>query len=269
MRSMITADSVAKMNNFFDPPEAREKIESYLGSEPTSVLLMGHSGSGKSTLAAGFPGLLVCQADNKGAGLPEHYRKRSRTFKHGEKVYETIMTLLRNIEADYERTMKEGIKTVVIDTFSAFCEYMEVEILNDPILNAKGTVMMQIPHYGVIGQRIGEIVRVAKEVGVHLVCIAHIDDSQNGPDGFPIFMPSLTGRKIEGKVPGKFDHVMLMTNKEGVFTTQLKPTTEFPHAKLGMKPSMYKEAPAAIKDMTYKKLNAILDGTIKGKGGKA
>jgi hypothetical protein len=265
MQALTTSVPIVEMQDFFDPPELRAEVEEWLGGEPESLLIVGHGGSGKSTLSSGFPGLFVLSADNKGAGLPEVYKTRSRTFKHGEQVYVTVMNLLYKIRDDYAGAKKQGIKTIVIDTFTAFCEYMEVEILNDPVLNGKGTVMLQIPHYGVIGQRISEIIRVAKEVGVNLVCIAHVDDSQEGPDGFPVLAPSLTGRKIEGKIPAKFDHVIMMRNNEGVFTAQLKPTPEFPHAKMGMAPSLYKKAPNSVPDFTYKRFRGVLEGKIAKK----
>lgn len=270
MVSIITAKNVAKLTDFFDPPGKRAQIEEYLGGEPWSLLLLGHAGSGKSTFASSCPGLMVLQADNKGAGLPDDYKNRSRTFKHGEPAYDTAIRLLRTIEADYKRAMEAGIKTIVVDTFTAFCAYMEMEILLDTELNPQGSKTMRIQDYGTIGQRISEIIRVAKEAGMNLVCVTHLDDSQVGPDGFPILMPSLTGRKIEARVPGMFDHVVLMQNEGGKFKATLKSTPECPILKLGMKPSMYREAPSVIEDFTYKKFMAVLDGTIKIKseGGK-
>lgn len=268
MEALTTKVQTRAMTNFFDDPDEMKMIREHLGDDPYSLLIVGQPGSGKSTLASGFPGLLVLSADNKGAGLPKEYKERSRTFKHGEKVYETVMSILYSIRDDYANAKTQGIKTIIIDTFTAFCEYMEVEIIQDPVLNAKGTVIMQIGHYGVIGNRISEIIRVSKEVGVNLVCVAHVDDSQEGSDGEALWYPSFTGRKIEGKVPGKFDHCIFMQNKDGAFTTQVKPSSLFPHAKIGVAPSIYKGAPNVIPDMTYKRFMGVLSGKIAKKEAK-
>lgn len=268
MKALTTAVKTQVMTDFFDPPEERKQIEEWLGAPPESYLLVGHPGSGKSTLAATYPGLYVLSADNKGAGLAKEYKERTRTFKHGENVHETVMSILYTIRDNYQIAIDNGIKTIVVDTMTAYCEYLEVEILNDAVLNHKGTVMLQIQHYGIIGNRISEMIRVAKEVGVNLVCIAHIDDSQENEDGYTVWHPNLSGRKIEAKVPGKFDHVVLLRNTEGEFTAQVKPSTIFPHAKLAMPPTLYKTAPNVVPSLTYKRLRGVIDGKIKKKEAK-
>lgn len=266
MEKLVTkAPKVQDMQDFFDPPDERKEVLDWLGNDPESYMIVGYPGSGKSTLASTWPGIYFLNADNKMGGLPDEVKSRSKTFKHGDSVYEILMGILYTIGNNYETAKKSGIKTIVLDTLTAFCSYMEVELLADPILNHKGTEALQIQHYGIIANRVVEIIRVAKEVGINLVIIAHPDEIVN-EEGDIILHPSMTGKKMEVKLPGMFDHVVFMryTDESG-FIAQLKPNQEFKHAKLSMGREAFTKAPKLVKDLTYKRLRSVIDGTVRTK----
>ncbi len=267
--ALIAKDPVpSDMLTFFDDPAEMAAMEEWVGGTAESTLIVGFPGGGKTTLASGWPGVYFLNADNKMAGLPDEIRRRSKTFHHGDPVYGIITALFDMMVADLQVAVKQGIKTIVIDTLTNLCEYMEVEIINIARFNPKPTGAMQLHHYGIIHSRIGEIIRTAKEIGINLVMIAHPQEVQDG-EGEILYHPNVTGNKLAPKLAGKFDHVIWMEQTEKGFVSQLKATRRFPHAKLSMARDMYKFAPKAVTDLTYDTFRGIIEGKINTKKTKA
>ncbi len=263
MKSKIKSYEEQEMSSFFDDPNEIDRLNNWLGRAPEATLILGHPGSGKTTLASSWPDTYFWSADNKIAGISLATRKRTRTFKHGEKVFEIGMSILDKL-SDYDTLVKAGIKTLVVDTITSFSELMEVEILDDPILNKEGTKGLQRQHYNVISIRMQSLIRKCKEVGIDLVVVSHIDEVM-AEDGTMVCHPNVTGKSQETKLGGKFDHVIYMTNDDDVYKARLKGNSRYPHAKIGTSVVIHRTAPTLVTDLSYSKLRKILSGEIKKK----
>lgn len=244
---------------FFDDPEGQNAADEYLGHEPESYLVVGFPGSGKSTLAATFPGAYFLNADRKRGGLLGS--EKVRTFRHGDNVYQDTIDILDAL-SNLQTRQELEVKTIVIDTISAWSELMEVWVVGDRELNPKGTRGLQIQHYSIIQHAIVEVIRRCYEAGLDIVVTAHPDEVQD-EDGELVYHPAITGKKGGPKLGGKFDNVIWMEVNDNGFVSTLKGTNRFPHAKLAMHPQDFKEAPARVADLTYKKLTAIKSGKAK------
>jgi hypothetical protein len=242
--------------NFFDDPADLSASKEYLGHEPESYLLCGFPGSGKSTLAGTWPGPYFLNFDRKSGAVPEGALRK--TFEHGDDVYGMAVGIL-DAMSNLETRKKHGVKTVIIDTLTAMSELMEVFVVGNRDLNPKGTLGLQIQHYGIIQHWIVEIIRRCYEVGLDIVVTAHPDEVQD-EDGELVYHPAITGKKGGPKLGGKFDNIIWLERNDSGFISSLKGTSKFPHAKLAVSPFIYKEMPDRVQDLTWKKLMAVKSG---------
>lgn len=249
-----------EMLNFFDDLEVQKEEEKRLGHIPETILIIGHPGNGKSTLAYTWPSIWLWSADNKNANIPLKIRRQTKTFKEGEPAFGVALGLLDKLN-NLGFTSEAGIKTIVIDTLTAFGDLMEHEILLDSNLNPEGKQALQLQHYNIIYRRVQELIRRCKAAGCDLVVTVHMDEIVNDLNE-TVYHPNLTGKKLETKIAGMFDHVLYMVAKDGKYFTRLKPSTRYPHAKISVPVKINRDAPAVVQDMSYKKFRDILSGTI-------
>ena len=249
-------------NNFFDDPEVREARKIILGRDPTATLIIGHCGTGKTTLAASYDSPYWFCFDNKVSAIPKKQIDKVRTFNYGEPVHSILTTIMEDMK-DIDLVKELGVKTVIIDTVTSMCTYLEAEILRDKNLNPKGASALQLQHYNIIGTRIIELINVCKEAGLDLVMLSHIDEILDD-DQEMICHPNVTGKKLETKLAGQFDNVMYTMVEKDKYLTRIKSSPKYPHAKLGVSKKLNKLLAPRTVDLTYKKLCAIMSGsTIK------
>jgi hypothetical protein len=263
MKSALAQDSnlsdTHQLISFFDDPKKIDEAQEYLGHAPESYMLCGFPGSGKTTLLKTFPGIYQLNFDRKTGDRKEG--ELIRTFESGQDVMSQTMSIL-DAMSNLEVRKEYAIKTIGIDTLTAMSELMEVFVVGSRDLNPKGTLGLQIQHYGIIQHWIVDVIRKCYEVGLDVVVTTHPDEVQDS-DGELVYHPAITGKKGGPKLGGKFDNVVWMERNDNGFISSLKGTTKFPHAKLAVSPFVYKEMPDRIEDLTYKKLVAIKAGKAK------
>lgn len=262
MKKTASSASSSGKFHFFDDPEERSALIDIVGHDSEATLIIGHPGTGKSTLASTWPDPYFLSADNKIASLPDSIKAKTRTFKHGEAVYGNTLAILDELK-DIENVKKLGIKTVVLDTVTAYCSYMETEIIQTPDLNPKGIEGLQLQHYNIMGLRLTEIIHVCKEIGLDLVMLSHVDEIVD-EDGEVINHPNVTGKKLEMRLAGMFDHVIYTTVEKEKYISRIKSSLKYPHAKIATSPVINRSRVDKVANLTYNKLRLIL----KGKAGK-
>jgi len=243
-------------NSFFDDPAVREARKAVLGRDPTATLIIGHPGTGKTTLAATYEQPYWFCFDNKMAAIPKKQRDKVKTFNYGDPVHAILLAIMEDMK-DIDLVRELGVKTVVIDTITSMCTYIEAEILRDKNLNPKGANALQLQHYNIIGTRIVELINVCKEAGLDLVMLAHIDEILDD-DQEIICHPNVTGKKLETKIAGQFDNVLYTMVEKDKYLTRLKSSPKYPHAKLGISKKANKLLAPKTVDLTYPKLCAIM-----------
>ncbi len=169
--------------------------------EALNILSYGPSGVGKSTCAATSPGPILW-ANAEGPGALAFARKTAT--ERGTEIHEARLTadldarvFLRSLIEHVRSGVEPQCKTLVVDTVGRLREHLVRQLVNQGSKNS-------LQQYGEVSRVLAEFVRLARDLPIHVVLIAHEDIADQ--DGDRVVRPLIGGNQTE-LIPGEMDVV--------------------------------------------------------------
>jgi hypothetical protein len=166
-----------------------------------NILSYGPSGVGKSTAAATAPGPLLW-ANAEGPGALAFARKTAT--ERGTEIHEARLTadldaklFLRSLIEHVRSGAEPQCKTLVVDTVGRVREHLVRQLVNQGSKNS-------LQQYGEVSRVLAEFVRLARDLPINVVLIAHEDIADQ--DGDRVVRPLIGGNQTE-LIPGEMDVV--------------------------------------------------------------
>lgn len=176
------------------------------------VLVYGESGTGKTRSAATFPSPYFFDFD----GGMLSVRKALIDGSIDGKSY--ARDQWKQFRKDWDEMRKAPKhKTFVIDSFTTMSEAIAFHIQK-----TKGNTeeALTLPQYGLIYNRLSQLMYEAVDLPVNLVILAHVQEVTDEQTGVLKELPLVSGKKFPDRLPIWFDEVFkqeMIKNKEGGF----------------------------------------------------
>lgn len=148
-----------------------------------------------------------------------------------KQVFEMVSSLKKKEGEMYEAVKDMEIKTIFMDSISAFSDLLEADTIVKPFDGKDRTEALQIQDYNWIQNRIYQTLRDMTALPYNFVASAGLDVQQD-EKGRLRTNPSAAGNKLGPRIPHFFDDVLLLYYDERAkkFISSPEPTREFEHA---------------------------------------
>ena len=233
-----------------------------VASEHRSIMLAGDTKSGRTLFSSTFPD--PCFVDyNKGLTtlkdleLPvvsmDYPTKENK--QHPNKI---LQALFRAIKYKTEPFDNYAPKTIIIDSGSDLCRYMEDEVrLYEPSGNTPRGDGLYIGDYNIIQNRLLRLINTSKGLPLEVVWIFNITTEMDEDRKARFHRPDITGNKKVNALMTLFDEIYYLErdNKRNV-TLYFNPLKHFPYCGTKSNELIERFPNGVVKDPTYDKMFA-------------
>lgn len=173
-----------------------------------NILAYGPPGVGKSTAAATAPGPIL-YANAEGPGALAFARKTAA--ERGTEIHEARLTadldarlFLRSLIEHVRSGADPVCQTLVVDTVGRLREHLIRQLVQQGSKNS-------LQQYGEVSRVLAEFVRLARDLPINLVLLAHEDFADQ--DGDRVVRPLIGGNQTE-LIPGEMDIVSYLFTRD-------------------------------------------------------
>ena len=181
------------------------KAEKAIKKAPIKIMLYGDSGVGKTTLAVTAPKPLVLLTEKN--GVPSIYASNPEACI----VYCSTIQDVTNVVAGIMNGDKElsQFETLVIDSLSE-----TQRMIQDDVLKKARRDAMQLQDYGKLADGTRGLIRVLRDLPIHVVCTALNDVDSEEATGQRHYQPIFIGRKTGKEIAQWFTCIGYMYRRD-------------------------------------------------------
>jgi hypothetical protein len=186
-----------------------------VGDDKVRALVYGRAGVGKTVFSSTFPSPFIIDAD-KGLRSVREKEIPHVAVNRGERVFAVTMDILRSLRKGEGPFGGIEVKTLVIDSITAFADMLLYESMRFPVGNRPvkdpNNEKAEFDHWGELLNRLQHIVKYCRDMGLHVVATAGERLEKDDVRGSFVGHPDIPGQ-YRNKIAHEFDEVLYFETK--------------------------------------------------------